>query len=264
MSADVLNRAGSDREHTQQITQTESEISNSNEDLNNMPESMQNGVGISQGQIQDQTQVQEQKQVQEQEQAGVAYEQAYAQRPIVFVGDSLMYEAVMAMNTFYEYAYITWYNEINNRSDYGLHTAQLVYKVWDIISLNPRKVFINGGTNDLWGAISPDQAAWNIYYIVDRIKENIPDCQIIMHTIPPFGRQAYAKNGILSSIQEVDRYNSLLSIYAAQKQVILINVNALYRDEEGYMSSEYSTDGVHIAMPYYRKWLNEYLNKAIL
>jgi hypothetical protein len=189
---------------------------------------------------------------------------AFAERPIVFVGDSLMFEAVQAIKTFYEYAYITWYNEIRNDSDYGLHTSQLVTKVWDIISKNPRKVFIIGGTNDLWGSISPEHAAWNIGYMVDVIKQNIPDCQIIIHSIPPFGRQAYQRNSILSSIDEVDRFNSIISAYAVQKQVEFVDINKLYKDEEGYMNPVFTSDGIHIILAYYRKWIDEYLNKGIL
>ncbi|HBQ65049.1 MAG TPA: hypothetical protein DD727_09080 [Clostridiales bacterium] len=185
-------------------------------------------------------------------------------RPLAFLGDSLLYEAVQAIETYYEYSYIPFYNEIYNRSIHGLHTAGIASAVWDVISRNPWKVFIMGGTNDLWGGISPDQAVWNISWAVDMIRSSLPDCQVIMHGIPPFGRQVYAVNANLASVAEVARYNSLLKSVAAQKGIKFIDLYAIYKDGEGYMESSNTTDGIHIALYQYKKWINDYLNRGIL
>ena len=131
--------------------------------------------------------------------------------------------------------------------------------VWD---LEPRKVFINIGTNDL---SDPKQTIPEIMARYDRIltqiEEHLPGVRIYLMAYYPVNPEAtetptpewvYSRtNGkLLEANAEVEKL-------AARHGQKYIDVNAPLKDEQGRLKAEYTIEGMHITEEGYRSIFDE-------
>ena len=59
------------------------------------------------------------------------------------------------------------------------------------------------------------------------------------------------------------KYNELIQQMAADKNIFYLNVAECVTDEEGYLYSDASTDGVHLNKKYCDKWI-EYIKTHVV
>ncbi len=61
----------------------------------------------------------------------------------------------------------------------------------------------------------------------------------------------------------IDKYNVAVGALADEKQIFYLDVNPLYDDEEGGLSTEFTKDHAHILGKYYTQWVDFILQNAI-
>lgn len=143
---------------------------------------------------------------------------------------------------------------IYNRGITGYISAQLLENIQDmILDLQPRKLFINIGTNDIGRGIG-DQLLGNYETILNRVKEALPDCVIyVMAYFPcndlddfglsPEDHKARFKTRNAESLRRV---NGELEQMAYRLGCRFVNANEGLYDERGRMRKEICLDGVHL------------------
>ena len=179
---------------------------------------------------------------------------------VVFAGSSLM-EMFPVEKFFAELP--GDYPPIYNRGVGGYTTINYA-PILDIcvLDLEPRKVFINIGTNDL---SDPKQTIPEIMarydQIITRIEERLPGVQIYLMAYYPVnpdatGNPTPAWVGVRTN-EKLLEANTEVEKLAARHGQKYIDVNAPLKDELGRLKAEYTTEGMHITEEGYRTIFDE-------
>ncbi|MCJ7840474.1 GDSL-type esterase/lipase family protein [Lederbergia sp. NSJ-179] len=177
---------------------------------------------------------------------------------ILFVGSSLMEQfPINELQQTLEKNYI-----IYNRGVGGFVTKELLASMDEcIFELEPAKIFINIGTNDIG---SPDYKKEHLMInydkILSQIKNRLPNCTVYVMAYYPVNAKADfplisqdQKNEMFKtrnnrSIQEA---NIAIKDLAHHYHYEFIHVNDGLVDEEGNLKEEYTIEGIHL-------WPNAY------
>ena len=174
---------------------------------------------------------------------------------IVFTGSSLM-----EMFPIHEWAKELGEDApiIYNRGVGGYKTSDLL-PILDacVFELEPRKVFINIGTNDLSDpSLSMEQIMDNYDKIITMIEEKLPGVAIYMMAYYPINYEVVTeemKPGLLIRTNEKIRAaNEQVKKLAEKHGQKYIDVNAPLTDEQGRLKAEYTIEGMHIKPEGYR------------
>ncbi|SDX89624.1 GDSL-type esterase/lipase family protein [Paenibacillus sp. CF384] len=181
---------------------------------------------------------------------------------ILFVGSSLMegfpiYEMQLTLNLGLD-------RVIYNRGIGGTTTADLLQSMDDcIFDLEPSKLFINIGSNDIAGAgtegYSKDTLLVNYNNILNQIKVRLPQCEVFVMAYYPinaqadFGLDITEKKSMFATRTNANllEANEAIEQLAKQHGYSYINVNEGLADENGNLMPEFTVEGVHL-------WPNAY------
>ncbi|SFS66931.1 GDSL-type esterase/lipase family protein [Paenibacillus sp. BC26] len=181
---------------------------------------------------------------------------------ILFVGSSLMEgfpicEMQLTLNLGLD-------RVIYNRGIGGTTTADLLQSMDDcIFDLEPSKLFINIGSNDIGAAgmegYSKDTLLINYNTILDRIKARLPLCEVFVMAYYPinaqadFGLDISDKKSLFATRTNANilEANEAIEQLAKQHGCSFINVNEGLADEKGNLKQEFTVEGIHL-------WPNAY------
>ena len=123
----------------------------------------------------------------------------------------------------------------------------------DMKNKNIDTVFIMLGINELGWAYS--SVFINKYEeLIDKIKEEKPNCKIYLQSIIPVTKEKSERDDIYNNMK-ITEYNSLIKDLANKKGIKYLDVASALVDSEGNLPKSASTDGIHINKEYCNKWL---------
>lgn len=166
---------------------------------------------------------------------------------IVFAGDSIT--ARFEWDEFF-----TDYTIANRGIDSDI-SAGLLNRLDTVISQNPEKIFLMIGINDIQQHISTETTIKNYSLIIDRLRENLPGCEIYIQSVLPVNSSTGIDNCL---VQEL---NISLSDLANDKGVTYIDIYSYMTDSQNNFN--YTVDGVHPTGEGYQIWmdiLKEYID----
>ena len=124
--------------------------------------------------------------------------------------------------------------------------------------VNAKKIYLMLGTNGLdW--MSVDQMIEQYQKIFDKLKKDNPKAIFYIQSIPPITREKEKKADQMS-IKKIGEYNERLLKLAEKNKAYYVDVFSAIVSEDGYLSKEVSTDGVHFNASVYTKWI-EYVRR---
>jgi len=178
------------------------------------------------------------------------------ERPIVFAGDSLtqglrvgeLFPDLLVFNRG-----IGSDGTANFPNAEPPHYRGLVNRYEDsILNARPRVLFILIGTNDV-GMRSVDLSYWegHLEALIDRVNADLPDCRIVLHTLPPTG-PPYARVETLNP--RIEEYNERLKALAARRNLPIIDLWQLYASPEGILPADLTGDGLHLKREAHERW----------
>ncbi|MDE6378183.1 MAG: hypothetical protein K2K72_05505, partial [Duncaniella sp.] len=132
-----------------------------------------------------------------------------------------------------------------NRGISGTYTYELIDNISPIISMQPAKVFIEIGTNDLGTNHRPDSVASRVGTLVSLIRQGSPDTRVYVSSILP------SKCGTRTP-EAIEATNSMIRGLVEAQGATYIDV---YDDLQGILSNEISYDCLHLTSKGYAKWL---------
>jgi len=179
---------------------------------------------------------------------------------ILFVGSSLMdFFPINEMQQTLDKSYT-----IYNRGIAGCVTTELLASMEEcIFELEPSKIFINIGTNDIGSTACPykkEALIENYDNVLTQISERLPDCKVYVMAYYPCNAKAnflgvdsaFKKMMFATRTNEaILEANVELEKLAKKHHYKFINVNQGLTDEEGNLKEEYAIDGAHM-------WANGY------
>ena len=116
------------------------------------------------------------------------------------------------------------------------------------------KVYVMLGVNELgWPRAEKFKECYG--KIVDQIRADHPQAQVVIQSILPVSVQQDAKKSYVNN-QRIKEFNEQLKLLAAEKGCPYLNVAESVSDENGCLRSEWTVDGVHLNPLGIQQWLN--------
>ena len=117
-----------------------------------------------------------------------------------------------------------------------------------VYQYNPSKVFILIGTNDL---DSPDKDIVkktynNIKKIISNIRKNRSKAKIYLESVYPVNNKVINNSVNNRDNKKIKQLNKLLKEYAKEEDVIYIDIYKSLKDQDGFLNSKYTDDGLHL------------------
>ncbi|WP_324181652.1 GDSL-type esterase/lipase family protein [Aquimarina gracilis] len=141
-----------------------------------------------------------------------------------------------------------------NRGASGDVTEGVLLRLKEIIHFKPKMIFLMIGINDLSNRCShkamssPEYVGYNILKITKKIHRKIPDTKIYLQTILPTSHE-FMKD-------DIDAVNSIIKSNEKNGTYEVIDLNAVFLDEEGLLRSDLTYDGIHLNVKGYETWVD--------
>lgn len=119
-------------------------------------------------------------------------------------------------------------------------------------SLDPGKIYIMLGANGVAFLIFDDIISW-YSELIDGLKAEHPDSEIYVQSILPVTRE---KEDETLNNERITELNGLLQEMATEENVYYLSVNEAIADEEGFLPTDLSADGMHFGTTVYEEWLD--------
>ncbi len=147
---------------------------------------------------------------------------------------------------------------IYNRGVGGFITDEMM-QVLDVCvtDLQPSKVFINIGTNDLsWSSIPVSQVMDHYDKILTTIEEKVPGVKIYLMAYYPVNYEAASEEMKtclkIRNNEKIALANAEVKKLAEKHNQRYIDINRNLKDEQGRLKAEFTIEGMHIKEEGYR------------
>ena len=173
---------------------------------------------------------------------------------VLFAGSSLMEMFPVEQFAAADKLPVTVYN----RGVGGFVTDELIENIGVcILELEPSKLFINIGTNDLSDSTRSIEAVMSNYgHILETVKTALPDALIYLMAYYPVNYNAAAEEMKpclkIRSNEKIALANASVKHLAERFGAKYIDVNAPLKDENGDLRAEFTIEGMHINEDGYR------------
>ena len=151
---------------------------------------------------------------------------------------------------------------VYNRAIGGYITDELIDTC--VFELEPRRVFINIGTNDLSDSRIPMERIMEHYdSIISSIEQRLPKTEIYLMAYYPVNYEAAAENMKeclkIRTNEKITAANALVKQLAEKHSQHYIDINDDLKDEQGRLKAEYTIEGLHINEQGYRAIFDDFL-----
>ena len=136
-----------------------------------------------------------------------------------------------------------------NRGIGGDTTADLLARLDQVLALQPAKLFVMIGINDLNRGLGPDTATANYQQMFDRIDAALPDTRVFLQSVLPVNDDWAATNNT-----HIPTLNAALQAQASARGYTYIDLNSAFSGPNGQLRTELSNDGIHLMGKGYALW----------
>lgn len=168
---------------------------------------------------------------------------------IVFLGDSL--------TDYVQFNELLPGLRTKNRGIAGDSTVAILYRLDEVLSLKPSKLFLLAGTNDIVFGMTADETLANIKTIVERFRAESPTTKIYVEKIFPVNHK-FETNRPAEAINAI---NAGLDRLIPELGCELLDTYSLFA-EDGELPQRYTIDGIHLNGTGIIRWV-EFLTQYI-
>lgn len=141
-----------------------------------------------------------------------------------------------------------------NQGISGENSRQILERLSAFSQTRPDTIYVMAGTNDLRQGVRDRVILDNTRKIIQRLRQNHPQAQIIVQSILPTRLSAIPSDRIRNLNQQI-------AVIAQQEGAGYLNLHPLFVNHQGQLQKELTTDGIHLARRGYAVW-QEALNYA--
>ena len=123
------------------------------------------------------------------------------------------------------------------------------------------KIYLMLGLNELGYRFDSIQKKYQ--ETVDKIRMYQEDAIIYLCANMHVTEEQSSKDAIYNN-ENINRMNNLIASFADGKRIFYLDINELFDDDTGSLSTEYSSDASHILGKYYVDWVDWLCTKAIV
>ncbi|NGY05575.1 GDSL-type esterase/lipase family protein [Solimonas terrae] len=156
---------------------------------------------------------------------------------IAFVGDSITHNG--------RWDLIFPHAATRNFGINGDRTDQVLSRLDPVIRIDPSKIFVLIGTNDLGQGVDMETIVANLEQMLEKLGTALPDCTIYLQTVMPRAAKFAARIRALNA-----RYAQI----AERRGLVLVDLYPAFDDGGGKMRSEFTYDDLHLNGAGYTHW----------
>jgi len=143
--------------------------------------------------------------------------------------------------------------KIINRGINSDHIDGIIERLqYSVIKLQPAKLFILIGINDIGRQDSDSTILSNFDTLLKMITDKLPATEVFVHSILP--TTAKWKN---CPPKKIVRLNKQIKEFAHINKFTWIDIYTLFVDENSFLKSELTSDGLHLNQAGYQLWANK-------
>ena len=122
------------------------------------------------------------------------------------------------------------------------------------------RIYIMFGINEL-GWPYPDIFEEKYEELINQIRKVQPDAKIYVQSILPVSYLAANTNAVFTN-ENINNFNKYVKQAAENTDAVYLDVGSYFKDENGSLPVEASTDGIHFIREYCQKWINYLANNS--
>lgn len=212
--------------------------------------------------------------VTEEEQSAIIEETKEEEAPVIFYADIGYFDDALFIGDsrtvgLYEYGGL-------GNAEVFADTGMNIYKVFEqefelrngekvtlekaLQTMKFGKVYIMLGINEL--GYDFEQTVARFSETIDTILKYQPEAVIFIQANLHITKEKSEESEYFTN-SNIDKYNSAISELADDSHIFYLDANPLYDDEEGCLSTEFTTDHAHILGKYYVDWVDFILQNAV-
>ena len=143
-----------------------------------------------------------------------------------------------------------------NRGISGDTSEGVLFRLYQVTRVQPAKVFLLIGINDLAKNISPDTIYANIYKIVSTIRTKSPNTKVYVQSILPVNNTFKSFSGHTSRTPQVKDLNQRLEKICPKLGATYVDLfSELKNPNDDLLNPMYTNDGLHLLGEGYKAWL---------
>ena len=177
----------------------------------------------------------------------------FAKEQIVFIGDSIT--DLCPLDEYYADLDVACYN----RGIGGDRTQGVIDRLKvSVFDLNPSKIVLMIGTNDINAGMESKKIVENYRKILDTIKENQPTVELYFMSIIPEGKdlESYSNLDVSKNNETIKKLNAEIEGLCSEYGYTYVDINSYLVDENGYLRTDCSDDGLHLNAGGFEIWAN--------
>ncbi len=165
----------------------------------------------------------------------------------VFLGDAIV-------NGIEYYKYLPSDNVV---SDTNMTAGKAADKVSEVAALNPEKVYIMLGINDLnYNSKTVDSISDDFLMLAAELRNALPNAKIYIISVTPITQSFESKSSTYVKMSNVVALNTKLKEIANNPGVFFVDINSAFVDGAGYLNSDVTSNGYNLNVGYYGFLLN--------
>ncbi|HIK46412.1 MAG TPA: G-D-S-L family lipolytic protein [Leptolyngbyaceae cyanobacterium M65_K2018_010] len=126
-----------------------------------------------------------------------------------------------------------------NQSISGETTGQVLRRITYFANVRPTDIYIMAGVNDLKNGVEPDVIVSNMELIVQWLKVQHPQARVVVLSILPTRLPSISN-------QTLEQVNQQMAIAVRQRGGHFMDLQPAFRDHEGSLRVDLTTDGIHL------------------
>ncbi len=144
--------------------------------------------------------------------------------------------------------------KIKNRGISGDITDGVLYRLDEVVSSKPDKIFIMIGINDLARGKTPDYVLINYSKILAKIIETTPSTKVFIQSVLPVNDEFGMFVNHTNKSKEIIEVNKGLKEMAVNFEYTFIDLTGAFSDSKGKLKKEFTNDGLHLMGGAYLAW----------
>lgn len=166
----------------------------------------------------------------------------------IFAGDSITFWG--------DWTELLGNKKYKNRGIPGDTSFGLLERLDDILSGQPKRLFIMIGINDLSRSIPVEVLLDNYRRMIQLTETVSPKTKLYFQTILPVNRSFQKLELHYKASENAIMVNENLRQWAAAGEIQLIDLTEGFSDQDQQLKKEYSWDGIHLTVQGYQQWVN--------
>lgn len=137
----------------------------------------------------------------------------------------------------------------------GFTAAKALKELYSREGVKPKTVYVLLGANDVLYDMSSDKFKESYRELIQTLKQKMPGAKIYIQSIFPVASKVEVQKPMMNN-KRIDEFNRALEVLALEEEVEFLYIAPIFKDKNGFMAEEHSSDGIHLKYKSYMLWLD--------